>query len=91
MSAFRVNKLCLPALTSVLGAIGLTFEREYFVWVNLVALVLALAVAIMLGRFVFTGPALAWSGLAVLTFASALTTFGRRQLSFPIRLGGECR
>jgi len=92
---------CLPALASVLGAIGLTFliQREYVVWANLAALVLALtilyakrranryapfllgavgAVAIMLGKFVLAERALAWSGLAVLIFASALTTSGRR-------------
>jgi hypothetical protein len=92
---------CLPALASILGVTGLTFliEREYFVWVNLVALVLALAilfmkrrangyapfllgavgaVAIMLGKFVLTGHALAWSGLAALIVASAMKTFGRK-------------
>lgn len=92
---------CLPALTAVLGAIGLTFltHRAYLLWVNLAALMLALtilfmkrrangyapfllgatgAVAIMLGKFVFTENAVAWSGLAVLIFASALATLGRR-------------
>ena len=36
---------CLPALASVLGAVGLTFlaQREYLIWLNLVALVIALA------------------------------------------------
>jgi hypothetical protein len=92
---------CLPALTSVLGAIGLTFltRRAYLLWVNLAALMLALtilfmkrrangyapfllgatgAVAIMLGKFVLTENAVAWSGFAVLIFASALATLGRR-------------
>jgi hypothetical protein len=37
---------CLPALASLLGAIGLTSltNRAYLLWVNLVALVLALAI-----------------------------------------------
>jgi hypothetical protein len=36
------------------------------------------AVAIMLGKFVFTENAVAWSGFAVLIVASALATLGRR-------------
>jgi mercuric ion transport protein len=92
---------CVPTLVSLLSAIGLTFltNRAYLLWVNLVALVLALAmllvkrhtkgyspillgtagaVTIMLGKFVFVGNMLTWSGWAVLVFASALSTFGRR-------------
>ena len=36
---------CLPALASVLGAAGLSFvaERRYLLWLNLAALVIALA------------------------------------------------
>lgn len=35
---------CLPALASVLGAVGLTFmaEREYLIWLNLGALMAAI-------------------------------------------------
>lgn len=35
---------CLPALASVLGAVGLTFvaQREYLLWLNLAALLAAL-------------------------------------------------
>lgn len=35
---------CLPALASVLGAVGLTFlaQREYLIWFNLVALGIAI-------------------------------------------------
>ncbi len=37
---------CLPALASVLGAVGLTFiaEPKYLVWLNLTALLIALLV-----------------------------------------------
>lgn len=91
---------CVPALASVLSAIGLTFltNGAYLLWVNLVALLLALtvlfvkrrmngyapillgtagAVTIMLGKFVLARNVLAWSGWAVLVFASALTMLGR--------------
>jgi hypothetical protein len=94
----------LPALASLLGAIGLTSltNRAYLLWVNLAALMLALtilfmkrrangyspfplgatgAVAIMLGKFIFTENAVALSGFVVLIFASALATLGRRDVT----------
>ncbi len=91
---------CLPALASVLGAIGLTFltSRTYLLWVNLMALGLALATLfasrrtngyapltlgttgaamIMLGKFALASNVMAWLGVVVLVFASALTMFVR--------------
>jgi|SRR5215813_3475187 len=92
---------CLPALASVLGAVGLTFiaEPRYLLWLNLAALVIALvlmargqgrwfslpvgvaaagAVAVVLGKFLWTNNWVWWGGLGIFMVGSIWSGFKRR-------------
>jgi hypothetical protein len=58
---------CLPALASVLGAVGLSFiaEPRYLLWINLVALTVALVLLARIQRQRVSAP-LGWRRQALL-------------------------
>lgn len=64
---------CLPALASVLGAVGLTFlaQREYLIWFNLVALAVALVLLARTERKWISWP------LAVAAFGAVTVMLGK--------------